>query len=407
MIKIATISTSDKGGAGIAAFRLHENLNHTNVIKSSFLQADMFGYNRNNHINVRPNYPNKFKRGLKKLGFDDNPDLIFKKQIAKNPANYEIATSAITNFRLEAQPKVLEADIIHLHWVANFINYPTFFKQLKNKPIVWTLHDMNPFQGLFHYKEDALKNKDTLGAFDRKMFELKKKALKKHRNIHIVCYAKWMFETSKNSELLGEFQHHFIPQGIDFSELQKFDILQEKIKLNLNNNKKTLLFLAQSLDNHRKGGDLLRTALSLVKDKNFNLITIGSNVDRINIPSEINHLHFDHTANVQDLYKFYAISDLTILPSREDNLPNIMLESFANGTPILSFNVGGMKDHVFENTTGLIAEDLSSECLAKKIDEFLLNKYNFDAYKIREYAMKNFSSQNQVKNYTELYKSLI
>lgn len=407
MIKIATISTYNVGGAGIAALRLHENLNKFSDVNSSFLQMYRFGQDQNSNINVRPNYPNKFRRGLKKLGIDNNPDLIFNKEITKYPANYEIVTSPVTNFRVERQQKVVESDIVHLHWVASFINHPTFFRELQNKPIVWTLHDMNPFQGLFHYKEDELKNKNTLGRFDRKTFEIKKKAFKKYNNINIVCYAKWMYEASQNSELLGDFKHHYIPQGVDFTEFLQFECFKEKEKLNLNNGKKTILFLAQNLENHRKGGDLLLNALNQLKDKSFNLITIGSSRETLNIPSEINHIHFDHTENVQDLYKFYSISDLTVLPSREDNLPNVMIESFANGTPVLSFNVGGMIDHVHENYTGLLAENISSESLAIKIDDFLENEIKFDDFKIREYAMKNFSAENQVKNYLDLYESLL
>jgi len=407
MIKIATISTAHKGGAGIAAFRLHENLNMDESIQSNFLQADPHGYNNNENINVRQNYPNKFKRGLKKIGIDNNPELLFRKEVSKYPNNYEIVTSPRTNFRVEQQQKVLEADIIHLHWIADFVNYPTFFKGVKNKPIVWTLHDMNPFQGIFHYKEDEFRNNKTLGAFDRKMIEVKKKSFKYHKNIHIVCYAKWMYEASKNSELFNNFQHHFIPQGIDFSEFKSFNKFEEKEKLQLNNGKKTLLFLSQNLDNRRKGGDLLLSALKQVKDKNFNLITIGNQSEKLVIPSEIRHLHIDHTANVQDLYKYYSISDLTILPSREDNLPNVLIESLANGTPLLSFQVGGMQDHIHDNYTGLFAEDLSAESLASKIDEFLMRTSDFDSGRIREYAMKNFSAEEQSRKYIDLYRSLL
>ena len=47
-------------------------------------------------------------------------------------------------------PLVQEADIIHLHWIAGFVDYPTFFKKV-DKPIVWTIHDENPGLGGSHY----------------------------------------------------------------------------------------------------------------------------------------------------------------------------------------------------------------------------------------------------------------
>lgn len=45
------------------------------------------------------------------------------------------------------------ADIIHLHWVADFIDYPSFFKGVK-KPIVWTLHDQYPALGVMHFESE-------------------------------------------------------------------------------------------------------------------------------------------------------------------------------------------------------------------------------------------------------------
>ena len=61
-------------------------------------------------------------------------------------------------------------DIIHLHWIGGFVDIPTFFKHVK-KPIIWTLHDMNPFQGGFHYKDDVLNYKTYISKFDDRIIE--------------------------------------------------------------------------------------------------------------------------------------------------------------------------------------------------------------------------------------------
>lgn len=411
MIKVVHISTSKHGGAGLAAYRIHDALNKSGKVESFFIQREKGECDSEKKIFYAPIYKpyssNIFYRIYRKIKPYESPENNPIRKYVKNfSSNFEIVTYPDSSYRIENHPLVQEADIIHLHWVGEFLNYRTFFEKI-NKPIVWTLHDMNPFQGLFHYKEDEVRNIKTLGRFDRKMIEVKKRAFKSHKNIHIVCYAKWMYEVSKNSELFENFHHHFIPQGVDFSEFNLFDIIEEKKKINLNNGKKTLLFLAQSLENYRKGGDLLINALCKLKNKDFNLITIGYTKEDLDIPSEINHFHYNHTKSVQELYKFYAISDITILPSREDNLPNVLIESLSNGTPVLSFKIGGMLDHIHENYTGLFAEALSSDSLAVKIDEFIAKNIDFNASLIRKYAVQNFSAENQVKNYIELYQTLL
>ncbi|MDR2993391.1 MAG: hypothetical protein LBV11_06090, partial [Bacillus cereus] len=79
---------------------------------------------------------------------------LHKKKLDKLEGKYEIASIPFSSYRLENHPLIKEADIIHLHWIAdNFLNYPTFFKNIK-QPIVWTLHDINPFRGIFHFDGD-------------------------------------------------------------------------------------------------------------------------------------------------------------------------------------------------------------------------------------------------------------
>src|SRR5690606_41352063 len=69
-----------------------------------------------------------------------------------------------TNNRL-----ILEADIIHLHWV-NFglLSIDSIGDLLKlGKPVVWTLHDMWPFTGGCHHSGDCRSEERRVGREDR------------------------------------------------------------------------------------------------------------------------------------------------------------------------------------------------------------------------------------------------
>jgi len=65
--------------------------------------------------------------------------------------------SPITDFDLTQSDLVKEADVIHLHWIAGFVDYESFFSNIK-KTIVWTLHDENIALGGFHYRRDKINN---------------------------------------------------------------------------------------------------------------------------------------------------------------------------------------------------------------------------------------------------------
>lgn len=92
-----------------------------------------------------------------------------------------------------------------------------------------------------------------------------------------------------------------------------------------------------------------------------------------------------------------------MIPSREDNLPNVMLESFACGTPVISFKVGGLAEHVNNFDTGLIAEEINAASLHKAIQKFFDNKEKFDSKKIRKYAEGHFNEKLIARKYMEVY----
>ena len=86
---------------------------------------------------------------------------------------------------MEDHPIVRSADIINLHWVAGFIDYATFFKRLSGKRIFWTVHDMNPFLGGFHYDLEYKRTNESDLLFEEKIQDLKLK-LYGDKLIHVV-----------------------------------------------------------------------------------------------------------------------------------------------------------------------------------------------------------------------------
>ena len=109
----------------------------------------------------------------------------------------------------------------------------------------------------------------------------------------------------------------------------------------------------------------------------------------------------------EEMATCYALADVFILPSREDNLPNTMLESFACGIPVISFTNGGMKEHIKEDINGSKAEEISALSLANTIDRFYENKRAYNWIKIRSYAKNNFSFSQQAESYKRIYQKLL
>ena len=56
--------------------------------------------------------------------------------------------------------------------------------------------------------------------------------------------------------------------------------------------------------------------------------------------------------------EYFAAADLFVMPSLEDNLPNVIIESLACGTPVAAFSVGGIPEMITDGRNGC----LSTEC---------------------------------------------
>ncbi|MDH6309753.1 glycosyltransferase involved in cell wall biosynthesis [Dysgonomonas sp. PFB1-18] len=404
-MKIVQISsTATYGGAGIAALRLHQSLMKHSGIESVFVQrlpVDA-GFAEENNIYTAATGRGLITRFRKK--YNVHTEHYHWVNLNKYPADYEIATFGTTSYRLEELPVIKEADIIHLHWVAEFLNYPTFFKNIK-QPIVWTLHDMNPFRGMFHYREDEEKNRVNFGELDKKTLRIKTDAIHKHKNINVVCLSEWMKGRSQASEAFGIYPHYLIPNGLDFSKYPVLDKHLAKKAVGVDNALLTILFVANGSHIYRKGFDLVVDALAALNRKDYNLISVGG--DKIEVGTDIKHIHHNRIDNIAQLNELYSAADMTVLPSREDNLPNVMLESFANGTPVMSFTNGGMAEHVKTGENGVLINTIGSAPLAQGIEDFLNNRYIFDSEKIRDYALTHFSDTLQVEKYINLYKEIL
>lgn len=156
--------------------------------------------------------------------------------------------------------------------MAKFLDHSTFFKNIK-KPIVWTLHDLLPFSGGFHYKcyENQIYN-----SINEQTIQEKINALKSFSKLHVISISKWIQEQSIHSDILGRFPHLLISNGIDLHIFKPHDKGLARLKLDLPQDKKVILFVADSLEDKRKGVEYVRNAMMKLKLDDIFLISMGN-----------------------------------------------------------------------------------------------------------------------------------
>ena len=292
-------------------------------------------------------------------------------------------------------------------------------------PIVWTLHDMNPLTGGCHFDNGCGKHRTNCfecpqlqnsGPRDAsaRVFKNRERALSSLTNddLVLVTPSKWLSAEAASNRLLNRFRRHVIPYGLDNKLFQPIPTQVARQALGLSEQTPTLAFVSDKIDNHRKGLDLLLSALPQINQcsKGLQLISAGRG-SCPTLSSDLRHVHIGMVTNERLMRLVYSAADVFVAPSRQDNLPNTVLESLACGTPVVGFPVGGIPDVVEDGSTGWLADKVDAVSLANTISRALQVlgdaevRLQISNTCVRRIA-KQHSLELQATQYQDLYQSI-
>jgi hypothetical protein len=235
--------------------------------------------------------------------------------------------------------------------------------------------------------------------------DIKHKILHK-ANLTIVSPSKWLAKEAKKSSLFKDKEIIVIPNGVDTKIFKPRKNAKEKF--NINKKSVVLSFGVVNHDEKRKGFSKLYKALKIVKKeiKDIEIVGIVFGNNSSNLP--IKTLNVGYVKNEKDLSYIYSASDIFILPSLEDNLPNVILESMACKTPVIAFDTGGARD-IINDSNGKIVPKGDEKKLAKAIINMIRDKQkrNQKAKKALKTISKHYTIKHQAKRYKKLYEDLL
>ncbi|WP_417197995.1 glycosyltransferase [Bizionia sp.] len=422
-MKILIVNTYDRGGAANACLRLHEGLLHKAVDSKVLLRHKEKSLPKTFQFHKSHSSKSKFHilkekvlLFLRVMGILNKPKPSKEQQFLKQrESGLELFSFPDSNFDITSSPLYQEADIINLHWVASFLDYESFFRK-NTKPVVWTLHDMNPFTGGEHYLETTL-GIDSVGEpLSRELSELEKrvfkenlslkfKAIQSASNISIVAPSEWLGLEAQNSTVFKSKPVYCIPYGINAEVFQPRNRNYSRAILNIPKNKKVILFVADSISNHRKGYAYLKKAFDLMQRDDVILCAVGSKKSALE--SVKNTIELGSIYDERLMSMAYSAADVFVIPSLMDNLPNTVLESLMCGTPVIGFPIGGIPDMIQDGENGLLTKTVNSMALLDTIDTFLVTMDSFDRESIRAHAIKKYDLKIQADSYIDLFKTIL
>jgi glycosyltransferase involved in cell wall biosynthesis len=323
---------------------------------------------------------------------------------------------------------VKSADVINLHWVEKFISNRSLAQLAAlGKPLVWTLHDQRPFTGGCHYASGCTGFIDSCHdcrQLLRDPHHLPQRVLNERlsilgdMNLTIVAPSNWLAGEARKSRLFRDKPIRVIANSIDTDLFFPSSKPAAKAQVDIGAEVVTLMFGAQHNRERRKGLEELMESLEIcLRDKKFRdaceggaiqVISIGdrgSDISRLPIRSN----NFGYIEDDQKLATLYSATDLFIIPSLEDNLPNSLLEAMACGTPVAAFATGGIPDLLENRINGALVDKGDTAAFAEAILDLVFNERKRSVFGARSRSLieARFRQRIQAGKYCELFEDLL
>lgn len=311
---------------------------------------------------------------------------------------------------------LLNADAVHMHWMAGMLFSPGLLQAIQGKKVVWTLHDMNAFTGGCHY-HPTCRNFETQCAYcpllvrsgpddaSAKGMNLKR-ALYPHLDVSVVTPSEWLASEARCSSLLRAQPIFAIPNCIDTGVFKPGDRAALRKSLGIHDDSLVLLLGSENLGNPRKNAHAAVEALRILAGRNpdMRIEMLAFGWDSLpEIPFPVHRLGF--VADEALLSDAYSAADLFMHPSILDNLPNTLCEAQCCGTPVISFDAGGCAETMVPGKTGFLVREKTAAALADTLAKIYREKESLRLMRkaARDFAVKRFAQDVVAEAYTRVF----
>lgn len=423
-MKVLLVNTSDHtGGAAIAALRLLKALRQEGVDATLLCRDRSLPPERTDIVSLKPSPWLKVKFALERLE-------IYLRNGCSREGLFAVDTARMGN-DITRLPEFKEADVIHLHWTNQAMLSLSNLQQIlqSGKRVVWTMHDMWPFTGVCHNSDDCTRWLTGCGQCP----QLRKPA---HRDLSAQTYARkqtayaagrftavgcsqWLAGLASQAPLLSGKQVVSIPNPLDTAFYSPADTEGHPSKaeirqsLSLPADKRLLLFTAFKLTDPKKGIDYLMESMTLLCGEHpelrdqIGIVLAGRGAEELRNAFPVATYPLGYITQEEQMRNIYRASDLLLMPTLMDNLPNTIAEAMACGIPCVSFRVGGTPQMVDPGVNGYLADYRNSLDFAQGIARILSSQsYAALCRNARAKAVTAYAEKTVAEKYMQVYAGL-
>lgn len=409
-IKPLHLSTIDGGGAAIASIRLHRAF-----VQQGIASRYAVGHKSSDKSDII-DLKNTMTALEARWYYRAHKKNLFLNQQAQRTGAIWWSDNRILH-TIPLRLRMMDADLIHMNWVGSGLLPINAMSWIK-KPIVWTMHDNWAFTGGCHKALDCKQFEIGCGRCPQlqsddphdksyQNYRLKEKSWQ-NLDLTVVTPSHWLGERARASSIFKDYRVEVIPNGLDINTFKHLDKQAARQKLSLNPSEKYIFFGAMNLADRNKGSDLLIAALHKLAEQhqNIHLLIVGNYSETLTLPEQfqVHPLGFINDEALSNT--IYAAADICIVPSRQENLSNTIMESLASGTPVIAFDSCGNPDLIRHQAHGYLAKAFSIDDLAKGM-AWGLSQDAEAGQLARQYVVDQYNIEHIAKRYLNLYQEIL
>lgn len=316
---------------------------------------------------------------------------VFRFEILFNPMNNPICPGFFNIYK-----NLRDFDIIHVHNEHSFVTLVTCIINLFfRKPIVLSCHGQLRFNNYLKDLFEMIYSR-TVGKFILNC-AVRVAALSDSDKKYLVSIG------------VDPKKIVIVPNAIDHEYL---DIVYQDKNLQKDHDEKILLYVGVLIK--RKGVDyLIRSLPEIIGNNKISCIIVGKGdygeslktlakkLDLLDIIS------FMGSVKTEELYYYYSMSDVFILPSVSEGLPTTILEAMYFGLPVITTDIPGIRDHFKE--CAILVPPKNEKELAKAINRLLNddNKRESMSRRGKELVREKYSWDKVSNTYINIYNDIL
>jgi len=257
------------------------------------------------------------------------------------------------------------------------------------------------------------------GKFKSEVYRRIEKRLASRSSGIIAISDQQKIELSEKFAIADKNKIEVIPLGFDLNQFQdNLEIKRKKTRdnYNLSNDQIAVAIIGRlaPIKNHKLFLDTIDIVNRQTSKKTVFFI-VGDGETRKEIEQQIEQIKINQsidirlTSWIRDIQTFNAGMDIICLTSNNEGTPVSLIEAQACNIPVISTDVGGVKDIVFNNETGFIVPKNNVEKFAEKLLLLIEDKKKREKMSQNgwSFVKDNFHYQRLVKDMELYYKKLL